>query len=133
MHRSGLLNYRCFRRPKRRDANMPVNYYQWIVPITSHLVIYIYIWAARGGKENDSYTCRKTSLTDHLHGSTTPLYRLLYLSTNRVMETIFLRIHPTTSLNRPFKVSPTVGGFRDGLLYVYICLKKYLKSSFSTR
>ena len=62
----------------------------------------------------------KTTLTDHLHRSTTPLYRSLYFGPKRSPIQIFYLPKPTTSLNRPLKVGPTVGRFREVLLYLFI-------------
>ena len=62
----------------------------------------------------------QTSLTDHVHRWTTPLYRSLYLGPNRSILSIFKLPKPTTSLNGPLKVGPIVGQFREVLLCIYI-------------
>ena len=69
-------------------------------------------------------------LTDHLHRSTTILYRSHYLghkeSSIHYHCTNILKLpKPTVSLNGPFKVGPKVGRFRKGLLY-------YQRLSFAT-
>ena len=67
----------------------------------------------------------KTSPTDHLHKSTTPLYRSLYLgpkqSPIQYQYNAILTVQlpkPTTSRNGPLKVGPMVGRFREVSLYL---------------
>ena len=55
----------------------------------------------------------KASLTDHLHRPTTPLYRSLYVGPKLSSMQIFELLKSITSLNRPPKVGPPVGLFRE--------------------
>ena len=70
--------------------------------ICKYLYTYIYVFA---------YTCKysNTSLNDHLHRLTT---RYISVSYDRPYK----YFKPTTSLNGPRKVGPTVGRFREVLL-----------------
>ena len=58
----------------------------------------------------------KTSLTDHLHRSTTPLYQSLYFGPKWSPIQIFVLPKTNTSLNGPPKISLMVGRFREVLL-----------------
>ena len=64
------------------------------------------------------YIYSKTSLIDHFHRSTTPLYRSLYLGPNRSIVGIIYLLKPTASLSGLPKIGPMVGRFREVLLYV---------------
>ena len=88
----------------------------WLLP-SEHIYIYIYIYS-------------KTSLTDHLHRSSTPLYWSLYFGPKRLPIQIFLLHELTTSLNGPPKVSPMVGRFREVLLCICIYIYIYIYEEF---
>ena len=59
----------------------------------------------------------ETSLNNHHHRSTTPLYRSLYFGPRQSSMQIFYLPNPTISLNGPLKVGPMVGRFREVLMY----------------
>ena len=89
--------------------------YLWI------LYIYLYMYSC---EYLSIYVYSKTSLTDHIHTSTTPLYRSLYFGPKR--KILYLP-KQTTSLNGPLKVSPIDGQFREVLLIqTYFCICVYL-------
>ena len=85
------------------------------------------------------YLYSKTSLTDHLHRLTTPLYRTLYLDPKQhpynTIEMVYQLPKPFTSLNGPIQIGPIVGRFRKSVTvyvpiyiytYVHICIHSYI-------
>ena len=90
--------------------------YIFMLPVYIYIyrcTIYIYMFTAY----IYIYIHTVKPLTEHLHRSTTPLCRSLYLGPNRTIKWL---PKPTTSLNGLPKISPMEGRFREILLYIYI-------------
>ena len=67
----------------------------------------------------------KTSLTDHPTDRPLPIIdRFILVPNDRIYNAIVMIFYlhkPTTSINRPFKVGPMVGRFREDLhTYMYV-------------